>query len=165
MELLFCREVIQPRHNGTASFQNTFTWRNSMIFFFHHCGKCLRFCFHMISIKPHSLSSNDFLSAKEPQLAMQIHNDQWQVSDLHHLVKVLWTLGASNAYVFSLLLAGGLKTLKLNFFGSKYSVVQCVKLKRPRTHFEHILNLSHTHKHFYAKLKRNLFWYTEVTVF
>lgn len=52
-------------------------------------------------------------------------------------------------------LAGGLKTLKFNFFGNKYSILfcpQCVKLKRPHTHFEHIFNRSL----FYVKLKESV---------
>lgn len=152
MELLFCWEAIPPRHNGTASLQNTFTPRNSM-HFFHHCGKCLRFYLHMISITLHSLSCNDFLSGKEPHLAMQIDNDQWQLSDLRHLIKAFRTLLEQIVLVFfSLFLAGGLETLKLTFFGNKYSKLfcpQCVKLKCSHTHFEHIFNLSHTHRHIY----------------
>lgn len=58
----------------------------------HHSGKCLRFYSLIISVTLYSLNFNDFLSGKEPDLAMQIYNEQWQLSDLRHLVKILWTL-------------------------------------------------------------------------
>lgn len=86
--------TMAPHHSRIPLLQGT------ACIFFHHCGKCLRFYFHMISITLHSLSCNDFLSGKEPHLAMQIYNDQWQLSDLHHLIKAFRTLLEQIVLVF-----------------------------------------------------------------
>lgn len=116
----------------------------------HRSGKCLRFYSLIISVTLYSLNFNDFLSGKEPHLAMQIYNEQWQLSDLRHLVKILWTV------LERIVLLGRRPwNLRIDFFGNKYSKLfcsQCVYLKSylfSNLDFFFIFHLSNTRRDIY----------------